>query len=255
MLDGAARLDELVAKAVRDGMPAIGMTDHGNMYGTLDFYKECNKQGIKPIIGTEAYMAYDSRTERPDPTRANRRLGRRHGGRQEALLPPDAPGREPDRVQEPDPAVEPGVHGGVLLQAPDGLGAAREVLRRTHRHHRLPRRTGAPGAPQRRREGRHRQSGAPAGHLRARQPVRRTAGPRAPGPTRHQPEAARDRQEDRRAVAGHERQPLHAPARPRVARCAPVCADRGAALRRQALQVRGQRALPEVAGRDAVPVS
>jgi DNA polymerase-3 subunit alpha len=65
MLDGAARLDELVAKAVRDGMPAIGMTDHGNMYGTLDFYKECNKQGIKPIIGTEAYMAYDSRTERP----------------------------------------------------------------------------------------------------------------------------------------------------------------------------------------------
>ncbi len=65
MLDGAARLDELVAKAVRDGMPAIGMTDHGNMYGTLDFYKECNKQGIKPIIGTEAYMAYDSRAERP----------------------------------------------------------------------------------------------------------------------------------------------------------------------------------------------
>ena len=65
MLDGAARLDELVAKAVQDGMPAIGMTDHGNMYGTLDFYKECNKQGIKPIVGTEAYMAYDSRTERP----------------------------------------------------------------------------------------------------------------------------------------------------------------------------------------------
>ncbi len=65
MLDGAARLDELVAKAVQDGMPAIGMTDHGNMYGTLDFYKECNKQGIKPIIGTEAYMAYDHRSERP----------------------------------------------------------------------------------------------------------------------------------------------------------------------------------------------
>jgi DNA polymerase III subunit alpha len=65
MLDGAARLDELVAKAVQDGMPALGMTDHGNMYGTLDFYKECNKQGIKPIIGTEAYMAYESRSERP----------------------------------------------------------------------------------------------------------------------------------------------------------------------------------------------
>ena len=65
MLDGASRLDELVAKAVSDGMPALGMTDHGNMYGTLDFYKECNKQGIKPIIGTEAYMAHDHRSERP----------------------------------------------------------------------------------------------------------------------------------------------------------------------------------------------
>ena len=65
MLDGAARLDELVAKAVADGMPAIGMTDHGNMYGTLDFYKECNRQGIKPIIGTEAYMAHEHRSERP----------------------------------------------------------------------------------------------------------------------------------------------------------------------------------------------
>ena len=65
MLDGAARLDELVAKAVEDGQPAIGMTDHGNMYGVLDFYRECNRQGIKPIIGTEAYMAHDHRSERP----------------------------------------------------------------------------------------------------------------------------------------------------------------------------------------------
>ncbi len=64
MLDGAARLDELVAKAVEDGQPALGITDHGNMYGVIDFYKECRKQGIKPIIGTEAYMAHDHRTER-----------------------------------------------------------------------------------------------------------------------------------------------------------------------------------------------
>ena len=65
MLDGAARLDELVAKAVADGQPALGMTDHGNMYGVLDFYKECKDKGVKPIIGTEAYMAWDSRLERP----------------------------------------------------------------------------------------------------------------------------------------------------------------------------------------------
>jgi DNA polymerase III subunit alpha len=65
MLDGAARLDELVAKAAADGQPAIGITDHGNMYGTLEFYKECRRQDVKPIIGAEAYMAHDHRSERP----------------------------------------------------------------------------------------------------------------------------------------------------------------------------------------------
>jgi DNA polymerase-3 subunit alpha len=65
MLDGASRLDELVAAAVADGQPALGITDHGNMYGVLDFYRECKRQGIKPIIGTEAYMAHESRQERP----------------------------------------------------------------------------------------------------------------------------------------------------------------------------------------------
>jgi DNA polymerase-3 subunit alpha len=65
MLDGAARIGETVGAAAADGQPAIGITDHGNMYGILDFYKECRKQGIKPILGTEAYMAHDSRHERP----------------------------------------------------------------------------------------------------------------------------------------------------------------------------------------------
>jgi DNA polymerase-3 subunit alpha len=65
MLDGAARLNELVAAAAADGQPALGITDHGNMYGVLDFYKECRKQGVKPIIGTEAYLAHENRAERP----------------------------------------------------------------------------------------------------------------------------------------------------------------------------------------------
>ena len=64
MLDGAAKLEELVAKAVADGQPALGITDHGNMYGVIEFYKECRRQGIKPILGTEAYMAHDHRSER-----------------------------------------------------------------------------------------------------------------------------------------------------------------------------------------------
>jgi DNA polymerase III subunit alpha len=65
MLDGAARVDDVIAAARADGQPAIGITDHGNMYGVLDFYKAANKAGIKPIIGTEAYMAGESRLERP----------------------------------------------------------------------------------------------------------------------------------------------------------------------------------------------
>jgi DNA polymerase-3 subunit alpha len=65
MLDGAARLDELVGKAAADGMPALGITDHGNMYGVLDFYKACRDKNIKPIIGCELYQAEDSRYERP----------------------------------------------------------------------------------------------------------------------------------------------------------------------------------------------
>ena len=65
MLDGAARVKDLVAAAAADQQPALGITDHGNMYGVLDFYKACRDQGLNPIIGTEAYMAGESRHERP----------------------------------------------------------------------------------------------------------------------------------------------------------------------------------------------
>jgi len=65
MLDGAARIDEVVAAAAADGQPAIGITDHGNMYGVLDFYRAARKAGITPVLGTEAYMAGESRFERP----------------------------------------------------------------------------------------------------------------------------------------------------------------------------------------------
>jgi DNA polymerase-3 subunit alpha len=65
MLDGAARVADVVATAAADGQPALAITDHGNMYGVLDFYKACRAQGITPIIGTEAYMAANSRHERP----------------------------------------------------------------------------------------------------------------------------------------------------------------------------------------------
>ena len=65
LLDGASRLEDLVEAAARDGQPALGITDHGNMYGVVEFYRACHAKGIKPIIGTEAYMAHEHRTERP----------------------------------------------------------------------------------------------------------------------------------------------------------------------------------------------
>jgi len=64
MLDGAARIGDVVSSAVKDGQPAMGITDHGNMYGVLDFYQECNKAGVKPIIGSELYMAHEHRDEK-----------------------------------------------------------------------------------------------------------------------------------------------------------------------------------------------
>ena len=66
MLDGAARVQPLVKAAAAAGMPALAITDHGNLFGAYDFYQSAKKAGIKPIIGIEAYLAPGdtSRTER-----------------------------------------------------------------------------------------------------------------------------------------------------------------------------------------------
>jgi DNA polymerase-3 subunit alpha len=65
MLDGAARVDEMVAAAKADGQRAIAITDHGNLYGVIDFYEACRRHDVTPIIGLEAYMAANSRFDRP----------------------------------------------------------------------------------------------------------------------------------------------------------------------------------------------
>lgn len=57
LLDGLSRIDELVKRAVDLNMPAIAITDHGTMFGVIDFFDACKKAGIKPIIGVEAYLA------------------------------------------------------------------------------------------------------------------------------------------------------------------------------------------------------
>ncbi|NQT34692.1 DNA polymerase III subunit alpha [bacterium] len=69
LLDGACRLPGLVQTAVDQQAPAIALTDHGNMFGAMDFYTRARKAGIKPIIGCELYIAPNSRSEkRPGPS-------------------------------------------------------------------------------------------------------------------------------------------------------------------------------------------
>ena len=64
LLDGLSKLEDLVDLAKKDKMPAMAITDHGNMYGAIEFYKLAKKEGIKPIIGVEAYMTAGSRLDK-----------------------------------------------------------------------------------------------------------------------------------------------------------------------------------------------
>ena len=63
LLDGANKISKLIPRIKELGMPAVAMTDHGNMFGAIEFYRTCLAEGIKPIIGCEAYMAPRSRFE------------------------------------------------------------------------------------------------------------------------------------------------------------------------------------------------
>ncbi len=71
LLDGACRIDALVRKAADNQMTALAMTDHGNMFGAIDFYQAAKKVGIKPIIGCEAYVASGNRTDRSPQSSTN----------------------------------------------------------------------------------------------------------------------------------------------------------------------------------------
>jgi DNA polymerase-3 subunit alpha len=64
LLDGANRIPELVAHVKAQGMNAVALTDHGNLYGAIEFYSECKATGLNPVVGYEAYVAPHSRTER-----------------------------------------------------------------------------------------------------------------------------------------------------------------------------------------------
>ena len=64
LLDGACRVDRTMERALELGMNALAITDHGTLYGVVEFYKEARKRGIKPILGCEAYVAVGDMHER-----------------------------------------------------------------------------------------------------------------------------------------------------------------------------------------------
>ncbi len=71
MLDGASRIGEMFASAADSGMPACAITDHGVMYGALEFFKTGTKAGVKPILGMEGYLFKGNRREKPPQKEAN----------------------------------------------------------------------------------------------------------------------------------------------------------------------------------------
>src|SRR5262245_60090862 len=64
LLDGASHIDKVVGRVAELGMQAVGITDHGNMFGAVAFYDACRAKGLKPILGCEIYVAPGSRFEK-----------------------------------------------------------------------------------------------------------------------------------------------------------------------------------------------
>ena len=72
LLDGAAKIQTLIARAKELGMSALALTDHGNMFGALRFEQACHKAGINPLVGCEFYVAAGSRHERKGSEQGNK---------------------------------------------------------------------------------------------------------------------------------------------------------------------------------------
>ncbi len=86
LLDGACRIPAMAAQAAAAGMPALALTDHGNLFGAVEHYRACKEAGIKPIIGCEVYVAVGSRFERREAR------GLKHGSNHLVLLAKNAAG-------------------------------------------------------------------------------------------------------------------------------------------------------------------
>ena len=251
MLDGAARLKDMFAECERAGMPAVAMTDHGNLYGAYDFWSKATKAGIKPIIGIEAYVAPEHRRHR-QPVRWG------------------TPAQKDDDVS----GAGAYTHMTLLAETTEGmhnlfrlssLASLEGYFRKPRMDRELlaahakgiiattgcPQRRGADPAPARPVRAGGRGGRRVPGHLRAGQLLRRDHGPRpehrAAGPGRPAPH----RPGTGPAVRGHQRLALHGRGGRESARGAALRADRVQHGRPGPVQVRRHRLLPEEPAGDA----
>ena len=251
MLDGAARVGDLVRAAVEDGQPALGITDHGNMYGVLDFYRACREGGLNPVIGTEAYMAGESRHERPVRRgKVDDTGGDVEGGQKLyyhlTLLAETTDGYQ-NLIKLSSAAYlegyyyKPRVDWELLERHHDGLIATTGCLGGVVLQALL---AGNEVEAERWPAGCRTSSAATTSSSSS----RTTASPTSSGPT---PSWSAMAKRLGGAATGHQRQPLHPPRGRRGPRRPAVRADRGHSRRPEPLPVRGHRALPEVGRRDA----
>ena len=122
ILDGCLKIDDLVDAAYENNMPAVAITDHGNIFGAVQFFKAAKAKGVKPILGCEVYVAPRSRFDKK-PSAARRR----------PPLPPHPPRQGRPRLQEPLQARHPELSRGLLLPAADRQGAPGRPHRGPHR--------------------------------------------------------------------------------------------------------------------------
>ena len=138
LLDGANKIKSLIPKVKDLGLPAVAMTDHGNMFGAVEFYKTAVAAGVKPIIGCEMYVAPGDRRDRQKIVRGDDVEG---AGNYHL----DPAGDERAGLPQPVPPGDARLHRGLLLQAAHRQGAAARAQRRPDRALRLPGQRGQPG--------------------------------------------------------------------------------------------------------------
>ena len=239
MLDGASRIGEVVAAAAADGQPAVGITDHGNMYGVLPLYEAAREAGIKPVLGMEGYFTNTSRFDRPKRSEHEifhlTMLAETNEGYRNLIKVTSA-------AYLDGYYYKPRSDWELLERHHEGITATT----------RLPRRPRVAADPDRTstrpRSRRRRGSRTSSGASTSSSSCRTTASTTTPASIRPLLDIARKLQ---RAAARHERQPLHAQGRRRGARRVALRADRRAAERPEALQVRRRRLLHQDRGRDA----